>query len=90
MREGTAHEEEALVEALGEIVSTVDCLQDDMGSLLGVLVQFGYTKEASEVQKGFVQLLDMVKCNMDTIWTQENSRESANNQVDSGYPLPYI
>lgn len=68
LREGSATEEEALVEALTEIVSTVDSLQDDVGSLLPSLVQFGFTKEAGAVQRSFAELLRSLRINMDTIW----------------------
>lgn len=68
LREGSANEEEALVEALTDIVSTVDSLQDDVGTLLPSLVQFGFTKEAGAVQRSFAELMRSLRMNMATIW----------------------
>jgi hypothetical protein len=68
LREGSANEEEALVEVLADTVSTVDGLQDDVGQLLPSLVQFGYTQEAATVQRSFAELLESLRGNMDTIW----------------------
>lgn len=68
LREGSAHEEEALVGALKEIVATVDRLQEDVRDLLHVLVQFGFMKEASAAQRSFVELVDTVKLSMASIW----------------------
>ena len=56
------------MEALKEIVSTVDGLQDDVAHLLPSLVQFGFTKEASAVQGSFGRLSGRVRENMATIW----------------------
>lgn len=77
LREGSSHEEEALVEALSDIVSTVDSLQDDVDHLLPLLVQFGLTKDASAVQRSFEQLLEAVRANMGTIWPSSAAGEEA-------------
>lgn len=68
LREGSTYEGEALVEALKDIVSTVDSMQDDVGHLLPSLVQFGFTKEAATVQKVFAELLELVRANMGVVW----------------------
>ncbi len=56
------------MEALKDIVCTVDGLQDDVGHLLPSLVQLGFTKEAAAVQDSFAELLGCVRCTMSSIW----------------------
>lgn len=92
LREGSAHEEEALMEAMGKIVLTVDSLQDDMRTFLPTLVQFGYTKEASMVQRSYAELLDCVKLRMESIWPGGSSGVAAtvaptDMQVYTGLPV---
>lgn len=77
LREGSVHEEEALLEALREIVSTVDSLQDDVSHLLPPLVQFGFTTEARAVQESFGGLLGSVQSNMSAIWGDGGGAVSA-------------
>ena len=56
------------MEALGEIVTTVDRLQDEVASLLGMLVQFGFTSEGKDIQRTFEKLLSFVKSKKDEVW----------------------
>ena len=71
LREGSANEDIALMEALGEIVMTVDRLQDEVASLLGMLVQFGFTIEGKNIQRTFEKLLSLVKSKMDEVWSPQ-------------------
>lgn len=73
LREGSSHEEEALVEALKEIVCTVDGLQEDVAHLLPSLVQFGFNKEAKAVQESFGRLSGRVREDMAAIWPHGGS-----------------
>lgn len=77
LREGSAHEEEALVEALREVVTTVDSLQDDTRTLLPVLVQFGYGREAGALQGGLVALLEAVRAELGRIWPPDGGEGQA-------------
>ena len=61
------------MEALADIVTTVDSLQDDVESLLSLLVQFGFTKEAAAVQGSFAELLTSLRAEMDTIWPSKEN-----------------
>ena len=67
------------MEALGEIVSTVDRLQDEVASLLGVLMQFGFTPEGKDTQRTFEKLLSLVKSKMDEIWPPQRREQSLSN-----------
>ena len=79
MREGSANEDIALIEVLGEIVSTVDRLQDEVASLLGILVQFGFMNEGKDIQRTFEKLLNLVKSKMDEIWPPQRQEQSLSN-----------
>ena len=79
LREGSANEDVALMEAIGEIVSTVDRLQDEVTSLLGMLVQFGFTSEGKDIQRTFEKLLSLVKSKMDEIWPPQRQEQSLSN-----------
>ncbi len=68
LREGSAHEEEALVAALKEIVTSVDGLQDDVKCLLPTLVMFGFNQEAVTVQSKFAELLESVRQQLEVVW----------------------
>lgn len=75
LREGSVHEEEALVEALREIVVTVDSLQDDMRTLLPMLVQYGHTQDAQELQTRMVGLLAMAGSGLERVWPSGGGAE---------------
>ena len=79
LREGSANEDVALMEALGEIVTTVDRLQDEVASLLGMLAQFGYTSEGKDVQRTFEKLLSLVRSKMDEVWPPQKQEQPLSN-----------
>jgi len=68
LREGSAYEDVALLEALGETVGTIDKMQDEISGLLGMLVQYGFSFEARTVQTRFSELLATVKSRLPSIW----------------------
>ena len=79
LREGSANEDIALMEALGEIVSTVDRLQDEVAGLLGILVQFGFMNEGKDIQRIFEKLLSLVKSKMNKIWPPQGQEQLSSN-----------
>ena len=79
LREGSANEDIALMEALGEIVTTVDRLQDEVASLLGMLVQFGFTSKGKDIQRAFDKLLSLVKSKMDEVWPPQGLEQPLSN-----------
>ncbi len=79
MREGSANEDVALMEALGEVVTTVDRLQDEVASLLGMLMQFGFTTEGKDIQRTFEKLLSLVKSKMDEVWLPQRQEQPLSN-----------
>ena len=63
------------MEALSEIVSTVDRLQDEVASLLGMLAQYCFMNEGKDIQRTFEKLLNLVKSKMDNIWPTDKSEQ---------------
>ena len=74
LREGSANEDLALIEVLSEIVSTVDRLQEEVGNLLSMLVQFGFSEEGRMLQSSFEQLLTVVRERVKEVWSPENQQ----------------
>nr|DBA28623.1 TPA: hypothetical protein GDO54_008951 [Pyxicephalus adspersus] len=68
LKEGSPLEDVALVEALGEIVRTVDKMRTEVNSLLKVLVLFGYDTEARQLQKAYHEFLQFIEVSISEIW----------------------
>ncbi|XP_072114226.1 elongator complex protein 1 isoform X2 [Mobula birostris] len=68
LKEGSAMEDIALLEALKEIISTVDKLTGEIHSLLKVLVLFGFDDQASELQKVLEGILQLMEKSIADIW----------------------
>lgn len=66
------------MEALYELVITVDRLQDDILELLGMLVLFNFMDEGRALQVAFEQLLGRVKGRSKEIWSPENTSAVSN------------
>ena len=79
MRKGSVNEDIALMEALGEIVTTVDRLQEEVASLLCMLVQFGFTIEGKNVQRTFEKFLSLVRSKMDEVWPPQRQEQPLSN-----------
>ena len=75
LREGSRFEEESLVDVLGEIVASSDSAREDVHKLLSSLLQFGFLKEARDLQAQYGELLDSIKNKMDTIWPPVNNQQ---------------
>lgn len=76
MREGGQFEEEALVEALSEIVTFADRLREEVTGLLTSLLQFGFSKEAGVLQGQYEDVLRTVRQEMDTIWAPPGTHQA--------------
>ena len=67
------------MEALGEIVRTVDRLQDEVTSLLSMLAEYGFLNEGREIQRTFEKLLLLVKSKVEVIWPLQPQEQSLPN-----------
>ena len=93
LREGSTFEDVALVEAVEEIVGTVDKMQDEVRSLLGMLVQHGFSREAARLQTRFGVLVDCVGPGATSVWpSQLTSLDAHTPQVSTsaGYGCQII
>uniref|UniRef100_UPI00398E37B0 elongator complex protein 1 isoform X2 n=1 Tax=Pristiophorus japonicus TaxID=55135 RepID=UPI00398E37B0 len=68
LKEGSPLEDIALLEALGEIICTVDKLTGEVHRLLKVLVLFGFDILASELQQVLEGALQLVEKSIPDIW----------------------
>ncbi|XP_029459838.1 elongator complex protein 1 isoform X2 [Rhinatrema bivittatum] len=74
LKEGNPLEDVALVEALGEIICSVEKLKGEVHSLLKGLVLFQYDQEARELQQTFRETLDVMERSIPEIWTSETQQ----------------
>ncbi len=57
------------MEALAEIVTTVDRLQNDITGLLSTLVQFGLLDSGRDLQQGLDRLLGVIRARFNEVWS---------------------
>ncbi|KAG9480499.1 hypothetical protein GDO78_012127 [Eleutherodactylus coqui] len=69
LKEGSPLEDVALLEALGEILRTVDSMRSEVNSLLKALVLFLYDTDARELQRVYQELLQLLEASIPDIWT---------------------
>ncbi|XP_056425712.1 elongator complex protein 1 isoform X3 [Hyla sarda] len=69
LKEGSPLEDVALLEALGEIIRTVDNMRSEVNSLLKMLVLFLYDTDARELQHIYRELLQLIETSIPDIWT---------------------
>ncbi|KAM4054060.1 elongator complex protein 1 isoform 1-T2 [Anomaloglossus baeobatrachus] len=69
LKEGSPLEDVALLEALGEIVRTVDNMRSEVNNLLKVLVLFLYDSDARELQHLYHESLQLMETSIPDIWT---------------------
>uniref|UniRef100_A0A8C6Y1U3 Elongator complex protein 1 n=1 Tax=Naja naja TaxID=35670 RepID=A0A8C6Y1U3_NAJNA len=79
LKEGSPLEDVALLEALGEIVRSVDNLKGEIHSILRHLVLYSYDEQAQELQQAFEDTLHLVESSLLEIW----KRVGKQNQVNS-------
>ncbi|XP_074136167.1 elongator complex protein 1 isoform X1 [Sminthopsis crassicaudata] len=69
LKEGSPLEDLALLEALSEVVNSIEKLKDDIYQLLKVLFLFEYDEQARELQKMFEDTLHLMESSIPEIWT---------------------
>lgn len=77
LKEGSPLEDVALVEALGEILRTVDKMKTEVNCLLKVHVLFGYDTEARHLQKAYHELLQLIEISIPEIWIPNSQSNAA-------------
>ncbi|XP_068089818.1 elongator complex protein 1 [Hyperolius riggenbachi] len=77
LKEGSPLEDMALMEALGEIVSSVDKMRCEMNSLLKMLVLFGYDVDARKLQETYQEFLQLIEMSIPDIWIPQEQPNGA-------------
>ncbi|ETE71760.1 Elongator complex protein 1, partial [Ophiophagus hannah] len=78
LKEGSPLEDVALLEALGEIVRSVDNLKGEIYSILRHLVLYSYDEQAQELQQAFEDTLHLVESSLLEIWSPDLQHTPAN------------
>ncbi|KAL1776415.1 Elongator complex 1 [Sigmodon hispidus] len=77
LKEGSPLEDLALLEALSEVLQSVDKLKDEVHSILKVLFLFEFEEKGKELQKAFESTLKLMERAIPEIWTLANQLSSA-------------
>ncbi|XP_036933571.1 elongator complex protein 1 [Acanthopagrus latus] len=70
LKEGSPMEDRALMYALGEIISTVDKMREEVHSLLKALVLFQFDKQAEKIQLTYEEALQMMEAAVPEVWPE--------------------
>ncbi|XP_076997441.1 elongator complex protein 1 isoform X1 [Tamandua tetradactyla] len=76
LKEGSPLEDLALLEALNEVIQSIEKLKDEIHQILKVLFLFEFDEQARELQKAFEDTLQLMERSIPEIWTrtvQQNS-----------------
>uniref|UniRef100_A0A671U958 Elongator complex protein 1 n=1 Tax=Sparus aurata TaxID=8175 RepID=A0A671U958_SPAAU len=80
LKEGSPMEDRALMYALGEIITTVDKMREEVHSLLKALVLFQFDKQAEKIQLTYEEALQMMEAAVPEVWPEglQNSQAQVN------------
>ncbi|XP_037531563.1 elongator complex protein 1 [Nematolebias whitei] len=70
LKEGSPMEDRALMHALGEILSTVDKMREEVHGLLTALVLFQFDKQAEKLQLAYEGTLQTVEAAVPEVWPE--------------------
>uniref|UniRef100_A0A672ZMA5 Elongator complex protein 1 n=1 Tax=Sphaeramia orbicularis TaxID=375764 RepID=A0A672ZMA5_9TELE len=68
LKEGSPLEDKALMYALGEIITTVDKMREEVHSLLKTLVLFQFDKHAEKLQQAYDEALHKMEAAIPEVW----------------------
>ncbi|XP_077387627.1 elongator complex protein 1 [Festucalex cinctus] len=77
LKEGNPREEQALMYALGEIVTSVDKMREEVQALLKALVHLRFDKRADELQLVFQEALHAMEEAIPEVWPQDSQASHA-------------
>uniref|UniRef100_A0A672ZQF0 Elongator complex protein 1 n=1 Tax=Sphaeramia orbicularis TaxID=375764 RepID=A0A672ZQF0_9TELE len=81
LKEGSPLEDKALMYALGEIITTVDKMREEVHSLLKTLVLFQFDKHAEKLQQAYDEALHKMEAAIPEVWPDGLQ----NNQAPTGW-----
>ncbi|KAK2848777.1 hypothetical protein Q5P01_008611 [Channa striata] len=70
LKEGSPLEDRALMYALGELITTVDKMREEVHNLLKTLVLFHFDKQAEKLQLAYEQALQMMEAAGPEVWPE--------------------
>ncbi|XP_026186169.1 elongator complex protein 1 isoform X1 [Mastacembelus armatus] len=70
LKEGSPMEDRALMHALGEIITTVDKMREEVHNLLKALVLFQFDKQAEKLQVVYEEALQMMESAVPEVWPE--------------------
>ncbi|XP_031233305.1 elongator complex protein 1 [Mastomys coucha] len=76
LKEGSPLEGLALLEALSEVVQSIEKLKDEVHAILKVLFLFGFEEQAKELQRAFESTLQLMERALPEIWTLAGQQSS--------------
>ncbi|CCH62948.1 hypothetical protein TBLA_0I02920 [Henningerozyma blattae CBS 6284] len=94
-KKGTIYEEEYLVKSIGRLIERLDQTRPDAAKLIDGLCRRNKREQAYQIQKTFIEVLDLLKDNVEEIYTiSEKDRERINENGEIYYipeiPVPEI
>uniref|UniRef100_A0A8C4E9P9 Elongator complex protein 1 n=1 Tax=Dicentrarchus labrax TaxID=13489 RepID=A0A8C4E9P9_DICLA len=80
LKEGSPMEDRALMYALGEIITTVDKMREEVHNLLKALVLFQFDKQAEKLQLAYEEALQTMEAAVPEVWPEglQNSQAPVN------------
>uniref|UniRef100_A0A8C4E9S7 Elongator complex protein 1 n=1 Tax=Dicentrarchus labrax TaxID=13489 RepID=A0A8C4E9S7_DICLA len=70
LKEGSPMEDRALMYALGEIITTVDKMREEVHNLLKALVLFQFDKQAEKLQLAYEEALQTMEAAVPEVWPE--------------------
>ncbi|XP_055973206.1 elongator complex protein 1 [Sorex fumeus] len=77
LKEGSPLEHLALLEALSEVVQSMEKLKDEIHHILKMLFLFEFDEQGRELQKTFEGTLQLIEKSVPEIWTLQHKQSSA-------------
>ncbi|KAF7658016.1 hypothetical protein LDENG_00019130 [Lucifuga dentata] len=77
LKEGSPLEDRALMHALGEIITTVDKMREEVHSLLKALVLFQFDRQAEKLQLAYEEALRMMEAALPEVWQESLQHNQA-------------
>ncbi|KAI3351418.1 hypothetical protein L3Q82_020272, partial [Scortum barcoo] len=77
LKEGSPMEDRALMYALGEIITTVDKMREEVHGLLKALVLFQFDRQAEKLQLAYEEALQMMEAAVPEVWPESLQNSQA-------------
>uniref|UniRef100_A0AAQ5XH23 Elongator complex protein 1 n=1 Tax=Amphiprion ocellaris TaxID=80972 RepID=A0AAQ5XH23_AMPOC len=91
LKEGSPMEDRALMYALGEMITSVDKMREEVHNLLKALVLFQFDKQAAKLQLSYEEALQMMEAAVPEVWPEslQNSQLTGPNSTANSIMASY-